>query len=333
MALALGWAALFVAEARAAAEPGSEVFATVGDVVLLQRDYDNAFATAARNKFYHGKPPEGEVAKLQREVANNLVNDVLLAKEVKRRQLQPDHAAVQKEIDTYEQRYKASAMWQQNKEKLLPPLRAKLEGDTLLEQLKASVRKVPDPTEAQLQAYYEQNKEKFIEPEQVKVSMILLKVDPSSPQPKWDGAIEEGSAIVKRLRGGADFAQLAHLHSGDPSAAKGGQFDYLHRGMLPDAAQVAVDKLQPGAISDAVALLEGVAIFRLDDRKPARLNPLNTVRTRARELLQRDRSEQAWTDLLAQLRQQTPFKVNESRFLPLPQAAPVVGTANPGPAK
>ncbi|EHR72964.1 PPIC-type PPIASE family protein [Burkholderiales bacterium JOSHI_001] len=330
--LALGWAALFVAEARAA-EP-AEVFATVGDTVVLQKDFDAAFATAARNKFYHGKPPEGEVARLQREVADNLINDILLAKEAKRRKLQPDHAAVQKEIDVYEQRYKDSAMWQQNKAKLLPPLRAKLEDNTLLEQLKTSARNVGPATDAQVQAYYEQNKDKFTEPEQVKVSMILLKVDPASPQAKWDGALEEGAAIVKRLRNGADFAQLAHLHSGDASAAKGGQFDYLHRGMLPDAAQAAVDKLQPGTISDAVALLEGVAIFRLDDRKPAKLNPLSAVRQRAQDLLQRERGDQAWAALLAQLREQTPTKVNDTKLLPLAAApAPAVGQAKASTVK
>jgi parvulin-like peptidyl-prolyl isomerase len=322
--LAMGWAALFVAEARAA-DP-AEVFATVGGTAILQKDFDAAFATAVRNKFYHGKPPEGEVAKLQREVADNMVSDILLAKEAKRRKLQPDHAAVQKEIDGYERRYKDSAMWQQNKAKLLPPLKAKLEDNTLLEQLKTSTRDVGPASDAQVQAYYEQNKDKFTEPEQVKISMILLKVDPSSPQAKWDGALEEGAAIVKRLKDGADFAQLAHLHSGDPSASKGGQFDYLHRGMLPDAAQAAVDKLQPGAISDAVALLEGVAIFRLDDRKSPKLNPLSAVRQRAHDLLQRDRGDQAWAALLAKLREQTPSKINEAKLLPLPPS-PVAGQA------
>jgi len=324
-ALVLGWLLLFANEAAAA--DATSVFARVGDAVISQKDYDDAFAVAARSKFYHGKPPEAEVAKLQREVGDSLVNDALLLREARRRKLQPDQAAVKKQIDAYEARYAKSEMWQKNKATMLLPLQKKLEHDSVLEQLNATVRKVPEPSAAQVQAYYDQHKDKFTEPEQVRVSMILLKVDPSSPQAKWNGATEEGAVIARRLRAGANFAELAKLHSGDPSAAKGGDLGYVHRGMLPDPAQAAVDKLQPGAITDVVLLLEGVAVLRLDDRKPAKLNPLSAVRQRAHDLLMRDLSDQAWSGFIARLRKETPTKVDESRYLPLAAAKPPVPAA------
>jgi parvulin-like peptidyl-prolyl isomerase len=211
---------------------------------------------------------------------------------------------------------------------MLPPLKLRLEQNSVLDQLQASVRKVPEPGDAQVRAYYEQHKDKFTEPEQVKISLILLKVDPSSPQAKWNGAMEEGATIAKRLRGGADFAQLANLHSGDASASKGGQLDYVHRGMLPEAAQASIDKMQPGAVSDPVTLIEGVAILRLDDRKPARLNPLSAVRQRAHDLLLRDQSEQAWSALIARLRRDTPSRVDASRYLPLAMAPTPLAAAS-----
>ncbi|WP_088286177.1 peptidylprolyl isomerase [Ideonella sp. A 288] len=328
VALTMGWWMLVVAEARAADKDGaSAVFARVGDVVISQQAYDQAYAIAARNKFYHGKPPEQEVARLQREVGDSLVNETLLMKEARRRKLQPDHADIAKQLDVYEARYKSSPMWQSNKATVLPPLKKKLEDTSILDQLQASVRKVAEPTERQIEAYYDSHKEKFTEPEQVKISVILLKVDPSSPQAKWNGALEEGTAISKRLRGGADFAALAHLHSGDDSASKGGAMGYTHRGMLPEPAQQAIDKLQPGQVSDAVALLEGVGVFRLEDRKLPKLNPLSAVRQRAKDLLQRDMADQAWTDFLARLRRETPTRIDETRYLPL--ATPV---ANARPA-
>jgi PPIC-type PPIASE domain len=314
--LASGWLLLQAAEARAAG--ADEVFARVGDTVITQKDYEQAFSVASRNKFYHGKPPEGEVARLQREVGDALVTDVLLVKEAQRRRLQPDHAAIQREVDGYEARYRGSEMWEKNKHTMLPPLKKKLAEHSVLDQLKKAVRQVAEPDARQVQAYYEQHKEKFTEPEQVRLSMILLKVDPSSPQAQWNGAIGEGAAIVKRLRAGADFAQLAQLHSGDASAAKGGDMGYLHRGMLPEAAQVAVDKLQqPGSLTEPVLLLEGVAVLRLEDRKAAKLNPLSAVRQRAHDLLVRDLSDQAWATLVDRLKRETPYRIDESRFLPL----------------
>jgi parvulin-like peptidyl-prolyl isomerase len=303
-----------------AAPAAPAVFARVGDVVLTQQDYDAAFAQASRGKFYHGKPPEAEIAKLQREVAQNMIDEILIAREAKRRKIQPDAAAVKKALDAYEERYKDSAQWKANRAQIVPNLKARLEHDNVIETLQAQAKKVAEPTPAQLQQYYLTNKDKFTSPEQVNIQMILLKVDPSSPQTKWDAARDEGLAIVKRLKGGTDFGELAKIHSGDGSSSKGGDMGYVHRGMLPDPAQVAIDKLKPGEISDVVVLLEGIGIFKLKERKEPVLNKLEVVKERARDLYMRERGEEGWNKLLAQLRRDTPAKYDESRFLPLAKA-------------
>lgn len=312
-----------------AAPAASAQFAKVGDTVITHQDFDTAFALAARNKFYHGKPPEEAVAALQREVGQSMVDEILLAKEARRRKLQPDHAAVKQTLDGYEERYRASEQWKNNRARLLPGLKAKLERDSLLEQVSKQAKNIGDPTPRQLELYWETHKDKFTSPQQVHLAMILLKVDPSSPQAKWDGARDEGAAIVRRLRSGADFKQLAQLHSGDASSERGGDMGYVHHGMLPEPAQQAVDKLKPGEISDAVVLLEGVAVFRLEERKAPKLNPLDAVRDRARDLWKRDKGDEAWTALLTKLRRETPVKLDESRLLPLPTAAKSSDNAAP----
>jgi parvulin-like peptidyl-prolyl isomerase len=304
-----------------AAPAASAPFAKVGDVVITHQEFDAAFGQAARGKFYHGKPPEDAVAALQREVGQSMVDEILLVKEARRRKLQPDQGAIQQALDGYEERYRSSEQWKTNRARLLPGLKAKLERDSLLGQLAKQVKSVGGPTPSQLEQYWETHKDKFTAPEQVHLGMILLKVDPSSPQAKWDGAKDEGAAIVKRLKSGADFRQLAQLHSGDASAERGGDMGYVHQGMLPEPAQKAVDKLKPGEISEAVVLLEGVAVFRLEERRVPKLNPLDAVRERARDLWLRDTGEEAWTALLAKLRRETPVKLDESRFLPLAAAA------------
>lgn len=299
----------------------SAPFARVGDTVITHQEYDAAFAQASRGKFYHGKPPEAEIARLQRDVGQGLVDDVLLAREARRRKIQPDAAAVQKQLATYEERYKDSAQWKANRAQVLPGLKARLERDSVMEQLAKQARTVADPTPAQLEQYYQAHKDKFTSPEQVHLQVILLKVDPSSPQSRWDAAMEEAKKIAVRLKGGADFAELARLHSGDPSADKGGDMGYVHHGMLPEPAQKAVDKLKAGEYTaEPVPLLEGVAVFKLQQRKSPTLNKLDVVRERARDLYLRDKGEEAWNALLARLRKDNPVKLDESRFLPLAKA-------------
>jgi parvulin-like peptidyl-prolyl isomerase len=316
--------AIWLAGAACAATPepaASAPFAKVGDAVITQQEFDTAFAQASRAKFYHGKPPENAVALLQREVGNGMVDEILLVKEAQRRKLQPDPAAIQKTLASYEEKYRDSEQWKSSRARLLPGLKAKLERDGLLEQLGKQVRTAGAPTAKQLEQYWASHQDKFTAPEQVHLAMILLKVDPSAPQAQWDGARNEGLAIVKRLKNGAEFKQLAQLHSGDGSAERGGDMGYVHQGMLPEPAQKAVDKLKPGDISEPVALLEGIAVFRLEARQPPKLNPLDAVRERARDLWAREQGDQAWTGLVAKLRRDTPVKLDESRLLPLTAAA------------
>lgn len=308
------------------AVPGAEVFARVGDVTVTHGEYDQAFATATRSRFYHGKPPDAEIAKLQREVGDKVVNEILLAREARRRGIKVDEAAVVRTLDGFEARYRDSAQWKSQKATVLPVLRKRLETENLVGQLEKRVRGVPEPQARELEAYYAANKDKFTEPEQLKLHLILLKVDPSSPRAKWEAANEEGKAIVRRLRGGADFAALANLHSGDPSAARGGDLGFVHQGILPVPAQQALENVAAGAISEPVVLLEGVAIFRVEERKAARLNPLANVRERAVALWQREQGDSAWRLLTEKLRRETKVVVDESRFLPL-AAGP--GTAKP----
>lgn len=303
------------AQAQVPAQPA--VFARVGDAVITFDDYNAAFNAAVRNKFYHGKPPENEVAALQREVGDQLVARALLLREAKQRGLKPDAAEIQRTIAGYDQRYANSEQWKKNRPTMVPALTARLEEESLLAQIEKTVRTVSRPAPKEVKAYYAAHPEKFTEPEQLRVSVILLKVDPSSPAAVWVKADEEAQGLLKKLRGGADFAALAKLHSGDASAQQGGDMGYLHSGMLPDGTQAVLNAMKPGDISNPVQLLEGMAVFKLADRKKAKLNGFEAVQNRAADLLQRDQADAAWNRFIAELKKKTPAQVDQSQFLPL----------------
>ena len=307
-----------VAPAKVGSTAGpNAVFAKVGDTVITRKEYDEAFASASRGKFYHGKPPENEIAVLQREVGDKLVARVLLLREAKRRGLRPDAAEIQKTVQTYEQRYANSEQWKKNRAQVLPGLTARLEEDNILSQLEAATRANVKADEKDAKAYFAKNPEKFTEPEKLRVSAILLKVDPSSPKETWVKADEEAKGFVKQLHGGADFAELARKHSADPSAKQGGDMGYLHEGMLPDGTQEVLSKLKAGETTETLRLLEGIAVFRMVDRKPAQAHPFDNVKVRAQELAQRDQSEAAWNTFVADLKKKSPAQIDQSGFLPL----------------
>lgn len=304
--------------ASLAQEGAAGVFATVGDQVISAADYQVALQRGVRARYYHGTVPEGEMARFQREVGDKLVTRALLLQEVARQQLEPDRDWVQTRLDGYDRRYAESPRWQRERDRLLPDLSRALETESRLRRLEQQVRDVAAPDEAALRAYYDEHPDKFTEPERFRVSTILLRVAPSAPPEVWAAARAEGDAILAELRAGADFAELARLRSGDDSASNDGDMGYLHRGMLGGPAQEAVDALSPGELSAPVTLLEGIAIFRLEDRPVPRLMAFEEARERARAIWLREHGEQAWQDLLAALRARTAITVNEELYLPLP---------------
>ena len=319
LALAL-WAAAAAGAADsppAGATAPQPVFATVGDTVITQDQYNAAFSLAARRKFYHGKPPEGAIALLQREVGDDLVTHVLLVREAKRRGLQPDQAELRKALDAFEQRYATNDAWKKNRAEMLPAVTEELEQGNLIKQLEQAVRSSVVPAPEQVGAYYAEHPEKFTEPDQLHVQVILLKVDPSSPTDVWEKTEQAAQDVVERLREGADFAELARQLSGDESAQQGGDLGYLHNGMMPEGVQTVLNGMKTGDLSAPVQTLQGFAVFRLVDRKPAKLIAFDAIRARAQEMLQREQRDMAWKSLIAGLKQELPARIDQSRYLPL----------------
>ena len=291
------------ADAKAASQVANvQLFATVNGKPITQNEFHSAYATYLRQKFYHGQVPQDQLDQARKDVTDQLVNRILYQEEIERRGVTADAEDVEKRISMYEQRYATSPAWQKNRESLLPGLREQLGQQSKQARLEQSVKRLPEPTNDEVKAFYLSKPELFTEPAKLRLHTILLAVDPSSPRAAWDAALREGQAIVKRIRGGSSFAEQARLFSKDPSADNGGDLGYLHQGMMPDSLQSKIDSFKLGEVADPIEMLQGIGVFRLDERIQPKLQPFENVAGRARDLLSRDRQEKAWSDLLAKLR-------------------------------
>lgn len=292
------------------------VYATVNGQSISINDYANAFNATLRQKFYHGQVPEGKLAEVREQVTDQMVMRILLLEEAQRRKLSPDEKKIDETIAGYEKQYASSPAWKENRERLLPGLRAQLTAQNLIEQVEKAVRGIPDPSENDVKKFYTDHPELFTEPEKLRLSVILLAVDPSSPKQVWEQARAEAKAIHARLKGGADFAEAARLHSNGKEAEQGGDMGYVHRGMLPETIQEKIDALQVGVVADPIDILEGVAIIFLKDRRPAQLRSYADVAERATGLTRREREETAWTTLQANLKSAADIKILAGKAKP-----------------
>ncbi|MBF0135902.1 MAG: peptidylprolyl isomerase [Magnetococcus sp. DMHC-1] len=294
-------------------------FATVGDQVITGKKFREAMQEGVRQKYYHSKVPENELPKFQREIGDKLIDRTLLLQEAKRRGLTPNQEAVKKTLDGYDARYKDSKPWQENRDKMIPALRQELEDRDLLAKIEKATRDVPPASPDAVRAYYDAHPDKFTAPMDQKISVIMLKVDPGAGGKAWEEAMQKSKEIAQDLKKGADFAEMARRYSQDPSAANGGKMKFIHRGMLADTAQAALDKIKPGEITDPVLVLEGVAIMRLDAREMPEKMPFEKARERASKRLAQEDADKAWDNLKKELRAKTKITLDTSFYLPLPK--------------
>jgi peptidyl-prolyl cis-trans isomerase C len=128
-------------------------------------------------------------------------------------------------------------------------------------------------TEEDAQKYYSENKREFETPEQVRASHILINSDTTAPDSDPNQAKakakEKAEDLLKQIKEGADFAELAKANSTCPSAAKGGDLDFFTRGRMVPPFEKAAFKLNVGQISEVVETRFGYHIIKVTDKKQA----------------------------------------------------------------
>lgn len=162
--------------------------------------------------------------------------------------------------------------------------------------------------------YYYTNRNRYAEPEQVRVSHILVNPLAFSPgggagetraagEAEWRQALQKVLELKNKLDAGADFAAAAKTASDDKdTAAKGGDLGYFSRGTMLRSFEDAAFALTPGQTSDPVKTRLGYHLIRLVDRKPARQLPYQEIKDRVQEDYEKYLVISNSTDLISRLR-------------------------------
>jgi peptidyl-prolyl cis-trans isomerase D len=151
----------------------------------------------------------------------------------------------------------------------------------LLEDKAAEGKVIVDP--AEVQRYYSNHPDDFRTPERVRARHILI-APAAKPGEKPDQkAIEEARAkavdVLKQVRAGGDFAELAKKYSQDPgSAPNGGELGWSTReAWVAPFANVAFAQA-PGQISDLVQTDFGFHIIQTEEKQAAGVRQFSEVK-------------------------------------------------------
>ena len=161
----------------------------------------------------------------------------------------------------------------------------------------------PQVADADVQTYYNAHKDQYEVKEQVKTRHILITV-PAGADAKTDAAAKsKAEDLLKQIKAGGNFADLASKNSDDPgSKAQGGELPMIPTAGLDPAYAKAAMALNPGQTSDVVRSQFGYHIIQTEQKDAAHAKPLAEVKAEIVPILEQQKAgaaEQTFAAALA----------------------------------
>ena len=205
--------------------------------------------------------------------------------------------------EAYEKALKASGLSEKDLEEFA---RKEIYINNLIEKDIASKVSISDD---QAKKFYDENIDKFKQPETVHASHILIGVDPKASAEEKSKAKEKAEALLKRAKAGEDFAALAKANSTCPSAPQGGDLGSFSKGQMVPAFESVAFSLKPGEISGVVETQFGYHIIKVIDKKPAGTVPFNDAKKEIINYLKIQKIQQSISELVEKLRNEGKIEI------------------------
>jgi peptidyl-prolyl cis-trans isomerase SurA len=154
-------------------------------------------------------------------------------------------------------------------------------------------------TESELQRYYQSHQNRFLIPDEYRISQILILRKARETE---EDARERASAVSSALKRGADFAELALKYSDGPEATKGGNIGFVRQGELLPQIERALSTLEPGQMTEAIQTSDGWHIIKLDEKRLPQFRPFAEVKTEIQTLVFQQKTEDVYQTWMGDLK-------------------------------
>ena len=182
----------------------------------------------------------------------------------------------------------------------------------------------------EIQKFYDEHKSEMEQPEYIRLSEILVAPKPSvtpapdsstagpaaAAQPRADEAAKastdpaalsaaeaKANNLLKQIRDGANFEDVAKKYSDGPSAADGGALGMFKRGQLAKELEDKTFAMKTGEVTDVIRTKQGYVILKVVDHQTAGIPPMKDVLDKIQNALSYDKLQPALRAYLTKLRE------------------------------
>ena len=193
-------------------------------------------------------------------------------------------------------------------EEFLTELRKQIKIERMIDQ---EVRAKVEVTDADVEAYYQANRERFEQaPSTVHVRHILLAIPESADEARIQQIQQKAEQLVQQLRDGADFAEAARANSDHPSAEAGGELGTFKPGELAPPFDIAFT-MESGAISDPVRSDKGFHIINVQEKMSGEQVVYDQVKTQIQNALFEEKANRRYEEWIAELKERAYVEIKQ----------------------
>ena len=193
-------------------------------------------------------------------------------------------------------------------------------------------------TEAEAKDFYEKHPADFEQPEMAHVRHILLMtIDPATRSPLPTNTVaakrKQIDDLLKKIKGGGDFAALAKQYSEDPgSKENGGELPEFPRGQMVPEFEAAAFALNKDQVSDIVTSAFGFHIIKMMDKTAAKKIDYATVSADLKEGLGRQKIAKLAPDYVKKLRANSKMEILDPALKAASERLDQAASQDPAPA-
>ena len=288
-------------------KPSDEKVAVVNGVVIARIQFDKELKVhLERVARQGGQITDDKMEDLKKDILEGLIEREVLYQESQKagikitdQKVDDQVAAIKKRFPNEEEFNKALATMGLTEEDVREQIQHGLAIRELIDQKVANKIVI---TDEETKAYYDANLQLFNQPEEVKASHILIKVEPTADDATKAAARKKIEDLQQKLKDGGDFAELAKENSEGPSNTRGGDLGYFKRGQMVKPFEDAAYSMKIDEVSDLVETRFGYHLIKVYDKKPEQTLAYAEVKDKIAQRLKQEKVEKDATRYVEDLK-------------------------------
>jgi Parvulin-like peptidyl-prolyl isomerase len=285
-----------------------DVIARVNDQIINRSDVERAQQELLREDQQSNATP-AEAAQRQKDLLRDMIDKQLLLSKAKELGLNADAEVIrrldeirkQNHLDSMDALEKAAASQGVSFEDFKANIR-----DSILTQqvVRDEVGRRLQMTQGQEQQFYDAHKQEFAQPEQVRLSEILIPTPADADDAALATAKAKADDVEAKLKSGASFEELAKTESGGSTAAQGGDLGEYKRGALSKVLEDQTFDLKAGQVTAPIRTRQGYVILKVTEHQEAGTPPLKDIEPQVQEAMYMAQLQPALRAYLTKLREE-----------------------------